>query len=252
MDPTTVLGMILAFGLVISGILSGSHLLIFLDVPAALIVFGGVTGATLVSFPPRQMVNFFRILRKAFVTQPDPGTVIPYMMDLAARARREGILALEPLLKNVEDSFLRKGLQLTVDGLEPESIREIMQTEISYLEDRHETGAAVLQTMGTLAPALGLVGTLIGLVQMLQKMSDPTTIGPAMAVGLVATFYGVISANLLFIPLANKLRHRSKEEILLRDVMLEGILCISKGENPRILAEKMNSYLPPRIRTENA
>jgi chemotaxis protein MotA len=128
------------------------------------------------------MVNFFRILRKAFVTQPDPGTVIPYMMDLAARARREGILALEPLLKNVEDSFLRKGLQLTVDGLEPESIREIMQTEISTgrpPRDRRRRAP----DHGHPGPGPGLVGTLIGLVQMLQKMSDPTTIGPAMAVG---------------------------------------------------------------------
>lgn len=131
-------------------------------------------------------------------------------MEYANRARREGILALEPLLRDIKDDFLRKGLQLTVDGLEPQTIQEILQTEVSYLEDRHEAGANLLATMGSLAPALGMIGTVIGLVQMLQRMADPSSIGPAMAVALITTFYGALLANLLFNPMSGKLKLRSR------------------------------------------
>ncbi|MFP4070709.1 MAG: motility protein A, partial [Desulfovibrionales bacterium] len=161
---------------------------------------------------------------------------------------REGILSLEPLLKDIDDDFLRKGLQLTVDGLEPQTIQEILETEISYLEDRHDSGAELMTIMGTFAPAMGMIGTVIGLVQMLQTMDDPSTIGPAMAIALLTTFYGAVLANLVFIPLAGKLKTRSREEILLREMIMEGVLSISKGENPRIIEEKLNSYIPPKLR----
>ena len=249
MDLATVIGIALAFGLVISGIMSGSSLMIFVDVPSMLIVGGGTIGATLVNYPLSHMFGVLRVFKQAFLTKSQsPAQIITQFMEYANRARREGILALEPLLRDIKDDFLRKGLQLTVDGLEPQTIQEILQTEVSYLEDRHEAGANLLATMGSLAPALGMIGTVIGLVQMLQRMSDPSSIGPAMAVALITTFYGALMANLLFNPMSGKLKLRSKEEVLVREMIVEGVLSISKGENPRIIEEKLNSYLPPKER----
>lgn len=249
MDLATVIGIALAFGLVISGIMSGSSLMIFVDVPSMLIVGGGTIGATLVNYPLPHMLGVLRVFKQAFLTKSQsPAQIITQFMEYANRARREGILALEPLLRDIKDDFLRKGLQLTVDGLEPQTIQEILQTEVSYLEDRHEAGANLLATMGSLAPALGMIGTVIGLVQMLQRMSDPSSIGPAMAVALITTFYGALMANLLFNPMSGKLKLRSKEEVLVREMIVEGVLSISKGENPRIIEEKLNSYLPPKER----
>jgi chemotaxis protein MotA len=252
MDLATVIGIVLAFGLVISGIMSGSSLMTFVDVPSMLIVIGGTIGATLVNYPLPHMLGVIRVIKQTFQTKSQPPTqIITMFMEFANRARREGILALEPLLKDIKDEFLRKGLQLTVDGLEPQTIQEILQTEVSHLEDRHEAGANLLATMGSLAPALGMIGTVIGLVQMLQTMSDPSSIGPAMAVALITTFYGAVLANLLLNPMSGKLKLRSKEEILVREMIMEGVLSISKGENPRIIEEKLNSYLAPRERRKS-
>ena len=131
---------------------------------------------------------------------------------------------------------------------EPQTIQEILETEVSYLSERHATGAEIVAVLGTLAPAMGMIGTVIGLIQMLQTMSDPASIGPAMSVALLTTLYGAILANLVFNPLSGKLKTRSKEELLLREMIMEGILSISKGENPRIIEEKLNSFLPPKDR----
>ncbi|MBU1247643.1 MAG: MotA/TolQ/ExbB proton channel family protein, partial [Proteobacteria bacterium] len=168
--------------------------------------------------------------------------------EYANRARREGILSLEPVIKEIDDDYMRKGLQLTVDGLEPAAIQEILETENAFLGERHETGADVVAVLGTLAPAMGMIGTVIGLVQMLQTMSDPSSIGPAMAVALLTTLYGAVLSNLIFNPMAGKLKTRHKEENLQREMIMEGILAISKGENPRIIEEKLNSYLAPKDR----
>ncbi|MFW5730224.1 MAG: motility protein A [Desulfonatronovibrionaceae bacterium] len=249
MDLATILGLVIAFGLVSAAIVFGGSPLVFVNIPSALIVFGGTIGATLVNYPMGHVMGVIGIMKNTFRSKADsPSAIIEQFMDYANKARREGILSLEPLLKNIDDQYLRKGLQLTVDGLEPQTIQEIMETEISYLEERHETGAEILAIMGTFAPAMGMIGTVIGLVQMLQSLDDPSAIGPAMAVALITTFYGALLANLLFNPMSGKLKARSKEEILAKEMMLEGILCISKGENPRIIEEKLNSYLPPKIR----
>ncbi|WP_028574031.1 motility protein A [Desulfonatronovibrio hydrogenovorans] len=249
MDLATILGLVIAFGLVSAAILFGGSPLIFLNAPSALIVLGGTIGATLVNYPMGHVLGVIGIVKNTFMTKVDnPSRIIEQFMDYANKARREGILSLEPMLKNIDDQYLKKGLQLTVDGLEPQTIQEIMETEISYLEERHETGAEILGIMGSFAPAMGMIGTVIGLVQMLQALDDPSAIGPAMAVALITTFYGALLANLVFNPMSGKLRARSKEEILAKEMMLEGILCISKGENPRIIEEKLNSYLPPKIR----
>jgi len=249
MDLATIIGIVLSFGLVVAAIVVGGSPMIFVNVPSMLIVVGGTIGATLVNYPLGHVLGVVGVIKNTFFNKLDsPTKVIEQFIDYANKARREGILSLEPLIKDIKDGYLRKGLQLTVDGLEPQTIQEIMETEISYLEERHETGAEILTIMGGFAPAMGMIGTVIGLVQMLQTMNDPSTIGPSMAVALITTFYGAILSNLVFNPMAGKLKTRSKEEVLIKEMMLEGILSISKGENPRIVEEKLNSYLPPKLR----
>lgn len=252
MDLATVIGLVISFGLVAAAIVTGGTPLVFIDVPSMLIVFGGTIGATLVSVPLPKMLAVIPVVRQTFFsTMESPAEIIEKFMDYANRARREGILSLEPIIKQIDDFYLRKGLQLTVDGLEPQTIQEVLETEIQYLEERHETGAELLTTLATYAPAMGMIGTVIGLVQMLQTMSDPSTIGPAMAVALITTFYGAVLANLVFSPMAGKLKTRSKEEVLLKEMVLLGILSISKGENPRIIEEKLSSFLPPKDRKQD-
>ncbi|SKA82960.1 motility protein A [Desulfobaculum bizertense] len=251
MDLATLIGIVLSFGLVAAAIVTGGSPLIFISIPSMLIVLGGTIGATMVNYPLANILGLMGVIKKTFFsTLESPAEIIEKFMDYANRARREGILSLEPLLREIEDPFLRKGLQLTVDGLEPQTIEEIMETEISYLESRHEVGSEICSVLGAFAPAMGMIGTVIGLVQMLQTMSDPSTIGPAMAVALLTTFYGAVLANLVFIPMAGKLKTRSKEEVLRKEMILNGILSISKGENPRIIEEKLNSFLPPRERRQ--
>ncbi|MGE4553064.1 MAG: motility protein A [Desulfovibrionaceae bacterium] len=249
MDLATIVGIVLSFGLVTSAIMTGSSLMVFLDIASALIVIGGSIGAALVNYPLGHILGVVGVLKNAFFAKAEPPReVITKFMDYANRARREGILSLEPVLKEIDDDYLRKGLQLTVDGLEPQTIQEILETEINYLEERHDAGAELVSALGNIAPAMGMIGTVIGLVQMLQNMSDPSSIGPAMAVALLTTLYGALLANLILNPMAGKLKTRSKQEVLIRQMILEGILSISKGENPRIIEEKLNSYLPPKDR----
>lgn len=249
MDLASVLGLVISFGLIGTALVLGGDPLFFLDLPAALIVFGGTLGAGFISTPMHDALRLPTLLRLVFA-EPDQtmGDLLRQFVDLSNRARREGILALEGVVKNLPNPFLRKGLQLTVDGLEPESIREIMEAEIDSLQSRHETGAAIFASMGGFAPAMGLIGTLIGLVQMLQRMNDPSAIGPAMAVALLTTFYGAALANLVFLPMESKLRQRTREEVRLMEMQLDGIIAIAKGENPRIVYEKLSSYQPPRER----
>ncbi len=253
MDLATIIGITISFGLVASAIIMGGSPLIFIDFPSMLIVAGGTFGATLVNYPLGTVLAVFGITRKTFTsTLESPQSIIDKFMEYANKARREGILSLEPLIKEIDDHYLKKGLQLTVDGLEPQAIQDILETEISYLETRHQTGAEIMAALGAYAPALGMIGTVIGLVQMLQTMNDPSTIGPAMSVALITTFYGALLANLVFLPMAGKLKNRSKEETLLKEMQLEGIIAISKGENPRIIAEKLSSYLPPKNRNNKS
>jgi chemotaxis protein MotA len=155
---------------------------------------------------------------------------------------------LEDAAYQVEDDFLKKGILLIVDGTDPELVRNILETELAFLEDRHKTGQSIFETMGALAPAFGMIGTLIGLIRMLRNLNNPEAIGPGMAVALLTTFYGALLANLVFIPVAGKLKIRSNEEILNKEVMIEGMLSIQAGENPRIIEEKLKAFLAPKIR----
>ncbi len=253
MDLATLIGIVMSFGLVMAAIVTGGSPLIFISIPSALIVIGGTLGATLVNFPLGDVLGVVGVVKNAFFSSLDsPSEIINKFMDYANRARREGILSLEPLIKEIDDLYLKKGLQLTVDGLEPQTIEEILETEINYLEERHTLGADIMGSFAAFAPAMGMIGTVIGLVQMLQTMSDPASIGPAMAVALITTFYGAVLANLVFIPIQGKLKKRSKEEILTKEMILGGIISISKGENPRIIEEKLSSYIAPKDRKQES
>jgi len=249
MDFATIVGIICAFALVCSAIMLGGDIGLFLDVPSLMIVLGGTMGATLINYPLPDMLKVFKVVKNAFFHRgvTVQGTIADFVT-LAGIARREGILALEPSMAEMKDEFLRKGLQLSVDGLEPSSIRDILGTEIVSIQERHKLGSEIFTTLGTFAPALGMIGTLIGLVQMLKTMDDPSSIGPAMAVALLTTFYGAILANLFCLPVAGKLKTRSNQEVMMKELMTEGIISIAKGDNPRIIEQKLNAYLPLELR----
>lgn len=249
MDLATLLGMVISFGLVSAAIVSGGSFMLFVDAASMLIVFGGTIGATLTHYPLSTVLSVGKIVRKTLVGQtPSTTGILEQFMDFANRARREGILSLEPVINGLSDPYLKKGMQLTVDGLEPESIQAIMEAEMNNVESRHETGIELMSALAAYAPALGMIGTVIGLVQMLQTMNDPSSIGPAMAVALITTFYGAVLANLVFLPMVGKLKHRSKEELHIMEMQMEGVLGISRGENPRIIEEKLASFQPPKER----
>jgi len=249
MDLATIIGLVSAFALVILGIMQGGSLSSFLDPPSALIVIGGTIGATLINYPLKEVLGVFGVVKNAFLYELKPPTdIIALIIDIAGKARKEGILSLEGYIKEINDPFIAKGLSMVVDGFEWSYIKGIIEKEIEYIAERHRVGAEVFMTMGTFAPALGMIGTLIGLVQMLQTLDDPSNIGPAMAVALITTFYGAVLANLIFIPIAGKLRRRSKEELLVKELIKEGIVSIALGENPRTIDQKLQAFLSPKLR----
>ncbi len=249
MDITTIIGVVLGLILVGWGIVSNSDLGSFSDPPSFVIVIGGTLSGYMVAFPMKDVLNVGKVFSKTLKNSEfDVDQIITKIIELANVARREGLLALEEAVSEIKDDFLQKGVMLIVDGTDPELVKNIMETEIENLADRHAKNRSMLEMMGSLCPAFGMVGTLIGLVAMLQNLSDPSAIGPAMAVALLTTFYGSLFANLVFIPMASKLALKSNEEMLIRNVMIEGLLSIQAGENPRIIEEKLKVFLPPSVR----
>lgn len=249
MDSATLLGILVAGGLVISSILMGGSGGWFVNYPSLMIVIGGTMGATLISYPLSDVVGVIKVTKNAFrhKTQ-NPLSLIPTMVDFAKRARREGILSFETAMKEINDPFLRRGMQMAIDGMDGNAIEEVLTTEIMWLEERHRIGAEIYLTMGTFAPAVGMLGTIIGLVQMLMQMTDPTKIGAPMAVALLTTFYGTLLANLLFLPISGKLRVRSKQEVLAKQMALQGIMAIQAGDNHRIVEQKLKAFIAPDAR----
>lgn len=250
MDIATIIGLVAAFGLVAFGIVSsGGSIGLFIDIPSVAIVFGGTIGAIFIAYPLPRVLGAIGVAKKAFLHKaPDAKVLIKSLSELANKARREGILALEAAIDQAPDEFMKQGIQLTVDGQDPAAIEAILSTEIESLQERHRLGAEFFTTAGAMAPALGLIGTLIGLVAMLVNMDNPDSIGPSMAVALLTTFYGAMIANLVCIPVAGKLRTRSAEEVLYRQLVLEGVLAITAGDNPRIVEQKLNAFLSPKSR----
>lgn len=249
MDIATVLGVISAFGLVLIAIFMGGGLALFINIPALMIVVGGTLGTTMINYPLREVLGVLKVVQKALFTKNiSSDELIKNFFAFARKSRKEGILSLEGDIKEVSDEFLKKGVQLSIDGLEPQEINNLLETELDFLRSRHQLGAEVFTTMGTYAPAMGMIGTLIGLVQMLQGMDDPGTIGPAMAVALLTTFYGSVMANIVCMPIAGKLRTRSKEETLTKEMTIQGVISLSNGDNPRILEQKLYAFVPPNQR----
>ena len=248
MDFATILGLIAAFGLVIAAI-GGEQIVNFIDGPSILIVFGGTFGATFIAFPIRDVFNLAGIVKNTILFKASsPNEIIEKLVNFSSKARRDGILALESAAGEIDDRFMARGIQLAVDGQEPSAIENILSLEIDSVQSRHQLGADILSTMGTFAPAMGMIGTLIGLVQMLQHMDDPGAIGPSMSLALLTTFYGAIMATMIFNPLAAKLKGRSSVEITLKDLTREGIMAIAAGDNPRIVEQKLHAFLRPKQR----
>lgn len=251
MDIASLVGVFLAIGLIVASILMGTAPpSAFVDVPSILVVFGGAFAAALMCFPLKSMLSLPKIVKKVFLNKPpNPQELIEQLVSLAETARRDGLLALEARLEEVKSPFIKLGVQMAVDGTRPEVIEDIMQTEIIAISARHRDGKAILDQMGRFAPAFGMIGTLMGLIMMLSDMSDPSGIGAGMAVALITTLYGAIASNVFFLPFAQKLGFIDQHELNSLEIIRRGILAIQSGENPRIVEQKLNTYLPPNMRS---
>jgi chemotaxis protein MotA len=251
MDIATVVGLVAGILLVIVTILMGGSPGIFVNIPSAIIVFGGTFSAVLINYPLGDVLSVIGTVKNAFFHKgTDPQGVIQKLVDFATVARREGILALESHAGESGDEFLEKSVQLAIDGTAPELIKDILTTELAFTEDRHGTGQSILTAAGAFAPAWGMIGTLIGLVQMLATMEDPSTIGAGMAVALLTTLYGALLANIALLPSAGKLKVRTANELLSKEIVIEGILSIQSGDNPRIVEQKLKAFVSPAMREQ--
>jgi chemotaxis protein MotA len=249
MDLATIIGLVLSVILVGTAIGLGGNPTMFVDVTSLMIVIGGTFGATFMRNPMSQVFGTARVVARAFTTQiPPPDGLIGEVLELSRKARKEGVLALEGA--ELKYDFFSKALGLCVDGLKEEEMRSILETDMRATAQRHLRGQEILQGMGQAAPAFGMIGTLIGLVQMLASMSDPSQIGPAMALALLTTLYGALIANVLCLPLADKLRVRAQEEQLSMRVCLEGVIGIGHGINPSSLDQQLQSFIAPKSRLE--
>ncbi len=243
MDLATLIGLLGSFGIIAVAMIMGGSILLFVNVPSLLIVFVGSMFVVLIKFPIGQFFSAVKIAAKAFSNKaPDPAKLIEEGVELANIARKEGVLGLEG--QDIENEFLKRGIQLCVDGHEPDFVRTMLSKDINLTIARHETGQAIFKSLGDVGPAMGMIGTLIGLVQMLSAMDDPKSIGPAMAVALLTTLYGAILATAFALPIADKLSLRSKEERLNKVLILETISSIQEGLNPRVMEELLKTYLP--------
>jgi len=249
-DVATVVGIISGLSFIfIAMALGGGGLSIFLHIPSLMITVGGTLAATLINYPLHEIRGVLGTVRNAFAFEMHtPTAMIESLVSYATKARREGILTLESELETTKDPFLIQGVRLAIDGTAPELIKDILTTELSYVESRHSLGQGIFTMMGTYAPAFGMLGTLIGLISMLRSLTDPSQIGNGMATALITTFYGALMANLIFLPIAGKLKTRTRSEILVKEVIIEGILSIQSGDNPRIVEQKLKAFIAPKLR----
>ncbi|MCL6612873.1 MAG: flagellar motor protein [Peptococcaceae bacterium] len=250
MDLPLVLGFLLAlFSLAGGFVLDGGHVGALFKYTAAIIVFGGTIGATTISYSLNELKNVPKLFKIAlFPKEMEPAQVIDLIVSLADEARREGLLYLENRLEEIDDPFLRKGIQLVVDGTDPDLVRSIMEVELYAIEERHHIGSSIFESAGGYAPTMGIIGTVMGLVHVLGNMNDPNSLGPAIAVAFMATLYGIASANILWLPVAAKLANLSKKESHLRQLMIEGIVSLQAGYNPLLIRERLSAFLNPAKR----
>lgn len=255
MDPATLIGLGLAIATVFGALfMSGINPIgIFLsDIPSIILVFGGTMGVTVASSTMPAAINAIKVLLKALMggAAADPTENIKLLIGFADTARKEGLLALEPQLEKIEDPFFKKGMEMAVDGTDPEDLRDQMTIDIDKTKARHKDGVAFFVTAAGFAPGMGMIGTVVGLVQMLGNLSDPSSLGPSMAVAFLTTLWGAFLANFLFIPFSNKLKKISTEEMAAKEIVLEGILAVQAGSNPRAIAGMLGAFLPPSAREE--
>ena len=251
MDIATIIGVFLGFMVVVGAIIAGGGAHLFFHVPSLAITIGGMLCATMIHFSLPQFLGIFTVVKKTILTKiPPTSELVQKMVNFAAINRRDGALALEQEIQSLDNKFFVKGLQMLVDGQDAETIRDLLSLEVQYLQERHGTGKKILEFMGASAPAFGMIGTLIGLVQMLSGLESPEKIGSGMAVALITTFYGAIAANLIFIPLAGKLGIYSKAEATQMEMIVEGVCAIAQGENPTAVREKMHAFVSSNRREE--
>lgn len=250
MELATILGLLVAFGSIIGAILiDGGDLFSLFNVPSLIMVLGGTIGAAMMGYPLKTFLTLPILIKNTFIADSGgPTEIIAQFVGLADQARREGLLSLEETVNKLEEPLVKKGLMLVVDGVDPEVVRNVLEIDNDLAARRHGAGIALMETMASLGPAMGLLGTVVGLIGVLRNLSDPSSLGPSMAVAFLTTLYGVIVANLIFIPLATKLKQKDKTESIVREVTVEGVLAIQAGENPRIVREKLESFLLPKLR----
>lgn len=248
MDLATLIGLVGSFAFIVMAMLLGGSLGMFFDIPSVLIVLGGTLFVVLIKYSLGQFFGAAKIAVKAFMFKTDNAEdLIAKIVEMADAARKGGFLALEEM--DVDNSFLRKGIDLLVDGHDADVVRATLQKDIGLTSERHEQGVGIFTAFGDVAPAMGMIGTLIGLVAMLSNMDDPKSIGPAMAVALLTTLYGSILANMIALPIADKLSLRKDEEKLNRRLILDGVLAIQDGQNPRVIDSYLKNYLNEKKRT---
>jgi len=245
MDLGTIIGILSGSALILTSLSIGSGGIgSFINVPSILVVMGGTAAAILIMFPLKSVLGTIKVAGNAFTVKlQSPEKTIKKLVQFAEIVRKESILGLEKV--KIDDAFLKRGIRLCVDGSDPKTIKKVLEIEMSKVKERHGLGQQIFEQLGAMAPAFGMIGTLIGLVQMLQNLTEPAAIGPAMAVALLTTFYGAVMANLVFIPIAKKLEIRSKDECHVKEIMIEGVTSIAKQDNPRSLKDKLDVFLAP-------
>lgn len=245
MNLTLIMGWGVAIGCTIASIImAGAGIMDFIDGPSIFIVVGGTLGALIASTPMADMKKLMTLVKIAFNgATVDLGKQIDDIVEMANVARKNGLLALEDRVSGMDDPFLKNGVMLILDGTDPELVKSVMETEVYFMDERHSRLASIFERGSSLAPAFGMIGTLIGLINMLQKLDDPSNLGPSMAVALITTFYGVLIANVIFNPLTNQLKMKSQNEQIQKDIIIEGILSIQDGENPRVIRDKLRAFV---------
>lgn len=250
MDLASIIGVLLAlFMMAVSVVMGGGSFASFWDTASVLMVFGGTLGAVLVCFSLRHVMMLPKVMRKIFFNKPiNQRELVDTMVQLSEVARREGLLALESRLADIQNPFIRLGVQMAVDGTRPEVIEDVLKTDIEAVAMRHREGKGMVDQIGRFGPAFGMIGTLLGLIIMLGNMSDPSKIGSGMAVALITTLYGAVLSNALFLPFSEKLAAITKNEMIGREIILRGVMAIQSGENPRVIEQKLSTFLPPGMR----
>lgn len=252
MDIATVAGVVISIALILGSIvIGGGSFVAFIDAPSLMVVVGGAIAAALISFPLPSFLGVFGVIMKTVFWKIDTtDNLIKQIVSLSETARKDGLLALEGQVGEIDNEFIKLGIQMAIDGTRPEVMEDILRTELDAVATRHRDGKALMDCMGRFAPAFGMIGTLMGLVIMLGDMSDPSKIGAGMAVALLTTMYGAIAANVVFLPFAEKLGFISKKELLTMDIIIRGIMAIQSGENPRVIEQKLNTFIPPKVRAK--